>query len=382
MRDRAAARYAMAVFVAVAAIYARELLQPLMGTGNPYHVAWFAVVVSAWYLGLGPSILTVVLETCGVWYFLLSPDRSFVLNTETAAGLVGFVCLSSLIVLLGEANRRTVRRRTVVEAQLIEYKDALEKTVAQRTRELVDANLELSRLSTSLLRAQDDERRRLARELHDSVGSLLSVLGMHVAQIQEGAGDASSELSEVAAKSESLVQQVTQEIRTACYLLHPPLLDEFGLVEALRLYVQGFSERSGLKIHLAVTEDFDRLEPEMELTIFRVVQECLTNIHRHSASDVASIRLERDGREVHLQVEDKGRGISAAKLAAVNSSNSGVGLAGIRQRIRHFGGDVNIDSDSTGTKVSAILVLPQSAPESEAAVQSPIAAVSGAPQQD
>jgi signal transduction histidine kinase len=369
MRGRAATRYATAVLVAIAAIYVREILQPLMGHQNPYHIAWFAVVVSAWYLGLGPSILTVAIETLGVWYFLLLPQSSFKLNRESAASLVGFVCLSGLIVLLGETNRRSVQRRNAAEAQLIEYKDALEKTVAQRTEELVDANSELSRLSTSLLQAQDDERRRLALELHDSVGSLLAALGMHMAQIQEGTADSDPSLSAIAGRSEALVQQVTQEIRTASYLLHPPLLEEFGLVEALRHYVQGFSERSGLKVDLAVTEGFDRLEPEMELSIFRVVQECLTNIHRHSGSEVAAVRFWRERQEVHIEVKDEGRGISAAKLAAVNSSISGVGLAGIRQRIRHFGGNVNIQSDSMGTKVSATLLLSEATAQPERAVQ-------------
>jgi signal transduction histidine kinase len=136
------------------------------------------------------------------------------------------------------------------------------------------------------------------------------------------------------------------------YLLHPPLLDETGLSEALRWYIQGLSERSGLEITLDVPEDFTRLSREMELVMFRLVQESLTNIHRHSDSKSAVIRLRRNTDNVSLEVQDHGKGISAEKLSEIQSQGSGVGIRGMRERARHFGGHMMIESSCKGTKIS------------------------------
>ncbi len=136
------------------------------------------------------------------------------------------------------------------------------------------------------------------------------------------------------------------------YLLHPPLLDETGLEEALRWYVQGLTERNGLAIQLAVSEDFPRLSRELELVMFRLVQECLTNIHRHSDSQTAIIRVDHDGNTVSLEVQDEGKGISIERLAQIQSQGSGVGIRGMRERVRQLGGNMKIESDARGTRVS------------------------------
>ena len=136
------------------------------------------------------------------------------------------------------------------------------------------------------------------------------------------------------------------------YLLHPPLLDETGLSEALRWYIQGLTDRCRLEIALEVPADFERLSREMELVMFRLVQECLTNIHRHSGSKSAVIRIARDGDGVSLEVQDRGRGISAEKLSEIQSQGSGVGIRGMRERARHFGGHMLIESNHKGTKIS------------------------------
>ena len=141
---------------------------------------------------------------------------------------------------------------------------------------------------------QDEERRHIARELHDSAGQTLAALGMNLAQLAEDAKHNPAQLAEDVKDAQDLVQHLTQEIRTTSYLLHPPMLDESGLSYALRWYVQGLAERSELDIDLKIPENFERLSPEMELVIFRLVQECLTNIHRHSGSKTALIRVGRE----------------------------------------------------------------------------------------
>jgi PAS domain S-box-containing protein len=230
--------------------------------------------------------------------------------------------------------------------------ETLDAEVRVRTTEVVQQSEQLRDLSSRLLQAQDEERRHIARELHDSAGQILTALGMTIAQAAELTPGASPRLAKQMDESQQLVQQLSQEIRTMSYLLHPPLLDETGLSEALRWYIQGLSERSGLDIALEVPEDFERLSREMELVMFRLVQECLTNIHRHSGSKSAVIRVARDREHVSLEVQDYGKGISQEKLSEIQSQGSGVGLRGMRERARHFGGHMLIESNHKGTKVS------------------------------
>jgi two-component system NarL family sensor kinase len=154
-----------------------------------------------------------------------------------------------------------------------------------------------------------------------------------------------------------MVQHLLQEIRTTSYLLHPPMLDECGISPALSWYVQGLLERGSLAIDLKIPDDFGRLPSQMELVIYRFVQECLTNIHRHSGSKTAQIRIERDGSNVHVEVEDQGRGMSAERLAEIQTRGTGVGIRGLRERVRHFRGDLVIESNGSGTKVYANLPL-------------------------
>jgi two-component system NarL family sensor kinase len=150
-----------------------------------------------------------------------------------------------------------------------------------------------------------------------------------------------------------MVQHLTQELRTTSYLLHPPLLDENGLASALRWYVQGLVERSGLDIDLNIPDDFERLIPEMELVMFRLVQECLTNVHRHSGSKTAIIRIVRKADKIHLEVQDHGRGMSKERFAEVQSHSTGVGIRGMRERVRQIHGELTIESNALGTRISA-----------------------------
>jgi PAS domain S-box-containing protein len=215
-------------------------------------------------------------------------------------------------------------------------------------------------VSFQLMKTQDEERRHIARELHDTAGQTLTVLGLHLAELVQLAGQSAPELAREAKQIEDAVQQLHREIRTASYLLHPPLLDEAGLNSAISWYVEGLLERSGLDVHLDITREVGRLPRDMELVIFRLVQECLTNIHRHSGSKTASIRITRESEQVTVDIRDQGRGMSPERLAEIHAGRSGVGIQGMRERLLQFEGTVNFQSSTSGTRVFAAIPLPKS----------------------
>jgi signal transduction histidine kinase len=174
---------------------------------------------------------------------------------------------------------------------------------------------------------------------------------MNLADITQRANNIPA-LAKALEDTQNLVQQLNREIRTTSYLLHPPLLDESGLSHAIQWYIQGFKERSGLDVELIVSDDFGRLPADVELSIFRIVQESLTNIHRHSGSKAGRIRLSRDTDGISLQIQDYGKGLSAERLAAIKANRAGIGLTGMRERVRHFKGQMDIQSNGTGTTIS------------------------------
>ncbi|MGC1485387.1 MAG: PAS domain S-box protein [Candidatus Acidiferrum sp.] len=266
-------------------------------------------------------------------------------------------------------QKRAERALRENEERLRSLADGLETQVCVRTQELEQRNTEVLRqseqlreLSKRLLQTQDDERRRIARELHDSAGQIVTALSMNLGNIAQHARQ-NPLLGKAVEESGELVQQLSKEIRTMSYLLHPPLLDENGLSEAIRWYMQGLTERSGLNIELNISENFGRLPAEIEVAVFRIVQECLTNIHRHSGSKTAAIRLSRTAESIVLQIQDEGIGIAAEKLAGIQSQRSGVGITGMRERVRHFRGALDIQSDvGRGTKIAITFPAPMSAP--------------------
>ena len=212
------------------------------------------------------------------------------------------------------------------------------------------------RLSGRLLHLQDDERRRIARALHESAAQTVAALSMNLQRMERM--QLAPHAAEALADSLELVTQCSREIRTLSHLLHPPLLDEAGLPSSLRWYVQGFAARSNVEVELKVSDDLGRLPMELEITLFRVVQESLTNVHRHSGSSSASIRLWRAGPEVVLEVEDRGIGVPRDKLAWVKTQMPaavGVGIAGMRERLSQLGGTLEIESSPRGTLVRARL---------------------------
>ncbi len=248
-----------------------------------------------------------------------------------------------------------------------ELRDRLEARVQQRTRELEAKNqtfLEQAQvvreLSGHLLRAQDEERRRIARELHDSAGQMLAALQMNLTPLQSEAQKLSPRFANNINESVSLVEQLSKELRTVSYLLHPPLLDEAGLPSALRWYVEGFAERSQIDVKLEISPQLGRLPRDLEIAIFRVVQECLTNIHRHSGSSKASLRIARTDRQVDLEIQDKGKGMSVSNNGGPDSQRirAGVGIQGMRERVAQLGGQFEIHSNGSGTTINARFPAP------------------------
>jgi two-component system, NarL family, sensor kinase len=270
-------------------------------------------------------------------------------------------------------STRDITARKQVEADLRESRErlralaeTLENQVRSRTAELEERNNEvlfqsdqLRALSVRLMETQDEQSRRIARELHDSAGQIVAALAMNLGQIMREAAASSPALLDLAKETRAYVDELNREIRTTSYLLHPPMLDEMGLRAALAWYVEGLKQRAGLDIHLSIDDDFPRPSRELELTIFRVIQECLTNIHRHAGSQAAYISIARDHEQVLVEVRDDGRGISTEDLQSIRERGAGVGLRGMRERVRPFAGEVRIESQ-VGVGTTIRVTLPQS----------------------
>ena len=579
-----ASRYVLAIFAGVAALYLRYLLIPLLGYQNPYHTIWLAVAFSAWYCGVGPSVIAALIGAFGVWYWFLPPFNSFSDQDRIEVfGVLGFLAFSSVIIALGESSRRgftarsrmaaivdssddaiisknldgiikswnrgaervfgytadeavgkhitliipadrreeeteilarlrrsehidhfeTIRQRkdgslidislsvspvkdssgAVIGASKV-ARDITERKNAERSlreseerfRSIVDTTLECVKLvaadgtvkfmnsaglkmvgadcadevvgknvydliaakdcdpfrqfhnkicqgekgflefdviglrgqrrrmethaaplrnpdgtclhlavtrditerkkaeeaikekelSARLLQLQDEERRRIARELHDGVGQLLVAMSMNAGGLDLEKSKLSPDAVRCVDDNSRLITQVSADIRTMSYLFHPPLLDEAGLDSALKWYVEGFSERSKIAAKLELSADHERLPQDYELCLFRIAQECLTNIHRHSASPTALVRLVRTSEEVRLEVSDEGKGLdqkTQAKIAA--GETAGVGLRGMQERVRYLGGRIEIHSNGKGTTVTAIVPFADSGKTAE-----------------
>lgn len=214
------------------------------------------------------------------------------------------------------------------------------------------AERELRLMSGRLLNLRDEERRRLARDLHDSVGQLLALTKVNLSSARRHLTDSEAEVKRLFGESCEMIEQALSEVRTISYLLHPPLLEELGLSSVLSWFVSGFSERSGIRVDLKLPEKMGRFSHELETGIFRIIQECLTNIHRHSRGSVAKIELARSRDQLRLRVEDDGAGFPAAGgQAGREDSLPGVGISGIRERVRQLGGEMQIQSGERGTAV-------------------------------
>jgi two-component system NarL family sensor kinase len=299
-------------------------------------------------------------------------------------GIVGFSLVCGVLIMLGDTNGRKQLRlnqsiaeltseaahRMEAEARLKEAHEQLERHVEQRTAELTqalamlqsemeirkEAETQLRHLTIRLMTLQDEERRRIARDLHDSTGQTLSALKMAVASLQHSVNGTPA-ISRLIGDLNNLAEVALREIRTTSYLLHPPLLDEAGFASAARWFVEGFSKRSNIEVECDIPKQTERLSKECELVLFRVLQESLTNVHRHSGASTASVTLTMDQGRLELQVSDNGHGIEQTRLAQVDEPGRqlGVGIAGMRERVRKLGGGLELQSSKAGTKLSVFL---------------------------
>jgi signal transduction histidine kinase len=277
--------------------------------------------------------------------------------------------------------RDLLAQRAANERVLQEARSDLEKRVLQRTLEITKVNSDLRRevgerihaeaalrqLSQNVVRLQDEERRNIARELHDSAGQYLSAVTLTLGQLARRLSESNDRNKELVQEALELVGNCIKEVRTMSYLLHPPVLDDFGLVSALRWYVEGFSQRSGIQVKLDLEEQFPRVSPEMETALFRVVQEGLTNVHRHSGGLSACVALKIRDRQISTIITDNGHGMPAEVLREVGKGQGGVGLMGMYERVKKLGGNIHIASDERGTTVKAELPLADGRESSTAA---------------
>jgi PAS domain S-box-containing protein len=468
-RRQEAVRYGLAIFAAVAALILRKLLNPVLGTSNPYHTVWAAVVFSAWYCGIGPSVVAIIISSLGVWHWFLPPYGSFFKSHTEVFGMLGFLLFSAVFVALGETTRRIALKRERAEVELREAHERLEDRVRKRTAALEekavlldlandaifvksangtisywnegatrlygwtmmealghapaellhseypiplaeiesldewegeirhakrdgtriivvsrwtkirDANgglagwLEINTditdrkraedsaraLSGRILTLQDEERRRIARGLHDSLGQYLAALKMALDAFPSPTPVQAAALSD----SAQMVEKCLIETRTISQLLHPPLLDEAGFGSAARLYVEGFARRSGIEINLDLPKELMRLHADVEIALFRAVQECLTNIHKHANCSSVDIRVAQDAKQVRLEIADNGQGMSRERLNRLlqGAAEVGVGIAGMRERFRELGGSLELRSTRKGTTVIVTAPMPQCA---------------------
>jgi PAS domain S-box-containing protein len=515
IEDKSSAqRYALAVAAALAALLLRLALSPWYGTGFAFQTTFAAIAFTAWYCGVGPSIVATLIGMLGSWYWFLPPVNSFALKDSKTEipGMIGRFVLAGLIIAVGGANRRSkarlereiaarvkmtaeataatakfravfeqttvfagimtldgtlidinrlsleacgyraedvlgkpfwetgwwrnfqesqekIRTATPQAAQGIPYRETLRYSWADGTEHVVDfalhpirdpegnvlflhptgiditdlknvevelrksheeleqrveerthalaasfASLEaeivlrkttekaLRELSARTLRLQDEERRRFARDLHDSTGQTLVAVKMALASV---AGLVSEILKAPPLLNdlEALADQALQEIRTTSHLLHPPMLDEVGFSSAAQWYMDEFSKRSGLKTSLVLSAR-PQLTKDEELVFFRILQESLTNVLRHSGSAAVDICLSSDKQDAILSIRDYGKGLPPETLHSFRemAAGVGVGLGGMKQRVRELGGHLRVESDGSGTCVTATLPLSDTAP--------------------
>jgi signal transduction histidine kinase len=336
--------YMFALLAVVFALVVRAILHPFLQTGETstfmaYTTFMVATAFSAWFLGWGPSLLAIGVGLLVGDFFFVPPAYSFsAFSRNQLPETITYLVACGVFVLIGVSKQK--RNALLVEKNI----------------QIEAANVHLREMSAHLLRAQDEERRKIARDLHDSVGQYLAAIGMALARIVEHAEELPCYVSERVEQAMEITKACTSEVRTISHLLHPPLLEEMGLSSAVRWYAEGFAARSNIQVSLDVPEDLNRFGADIELALFRVLQESLTNVHRHSGSKVARVSVGADAHRVWVEVRDHGKGIPQkdGRLAF----RPGIGTSGMQERINELSGTLEFTSDRTGTLVKAIIPLP------------------------
>lgn len=273
----------------------------------------------------------------------------------------------------GELAHRTKDNRRL----LVESRQALQRDEHGRPSRILEVNRDITarrdaeeslrNLSARLLQLQDEERRRIARELHDTTGQSLAALAIHLSAVNERIAGKDPAASDILREALMLSQEASDQTRTLSYLLYPPTLDFSGLQSALEWFADGFTQRSKIKVDLDLALGEERAPQSLETALFRIVQESLTNMYRHSGGTLATVRGRRQGNTVSLEVSDNGRGIPPELLASLNGPGGqvGVGIRGMRERARQLSGKLRIKSGDSGTTVMVVLPIPETTGEDE-----------------
>jgi signal transduction histidine kinase len=285
---------------------------------------------------------------------------------KTAIIFISAVHLTDLDRLKGYQRGAVDYISVPVIPDLLRAKVSVFAELHRKARQLEILNQELRRLSHSLMTAQDEERRRISRELHDGLGQDLTAVKMILGGLVQPNQLKDSMENKTIAEVLSMMDSAIEQVRTMSHLLHPPLLDEMGLLSALRWYTEGFAKRSGVETVLDVPKNFPRLEPEIEMAIFKIVQESLTNVFRHADAKRAVVQLEeRDGSAL-ISIEDNGKGIGGG-AEELHPNSYGIGVIGIKQRAAEYDGQVTLRNTGSGTRVEVKIPLPVPPPQPVAA---------------
>jgi signal transduction histidine kinase len=393
-RELVVERYGIALASATLAIVLRWIFDPLLGHVAFYVTVYAAVAFCSILCGYAPAIVSAIVGFLGIFYFFIDPRHSLSPTRPSEIhGVVGWFFVCGVLIILGENHRKqqfrlsqsiaamtseaTERRRA--EAALQQAHDELENRVAERTGQLTltlssleqevmerkRAEEQLRQLSVRLMTLQDEERRHIARDLHDTTGQTLAAMKMTTALIQRTAPG--PEMLRLLDDLNAFTDEALQEIRTTSYLLHPPLLDEAGIASAVQWFVEGFSRRSGIQVRCEIAESLQRPPRNYELVLFRVLQESLTNVHRHSGASATTVRLNVSADHFVLEIADNGTGIPEECIKRFHEAGqgTGVGLVGMRERVNELGGHLEIQSNPAGTTVS--VALPAAAPKTQLA---------------
>jgi signal transduction histidine kinase len=393
-REFVVERYGVALATAALAIVLRWIFDPLLGHVAFYVTVYAAVAFCSIVCGYAPAIVSAIAGFLGIFYFFVDPRHSLSPTRPSEIhGVVGWFFVCAVLIVLGENHRRQqfklrqsiaamiseASERKRAEAALQRTHDELENRVAERTgqltltlssleREVMErkrAEEQLRQLSVRLMTLQDEERRHIARDLHDTTGQTLAAMKMTIALIQRTA--AGPEMHLLLDDLNALTDEAVQEIRTYSYLLHPPLLDEAGIASAVQWFVEGFSRRSGIQVDCEIAETLQRPPRNHELVLFRVLQESLTNVHRHSGASATKVRLNVSANHFVLEIADNGTGIPEESLQRFHEAGhgTGVGLVGMRERVHELGGCLDIQSNPAGTTVT--VALPATTPKTQLA---------------
>jgi signal transduction histidine kinase len=296
-----------------------------------------------------------------IW--IVSHNEEVKFDSEDVRLMTGLAEFTSCALRLTQAYDLERKERAEGSRQIAVHEETEEALRLERTKlegMVQSRTAQLQQLSSRLMAMQDDERRRIARELHDSAGQYLAGIHMNLQALLRESSSLSRTDRERVTDSLTMSEQCTSEIRTISYLLHPPLLDEVGLASAIYWYVDGFSQRSGIRVELQIEEGIRELPDELKNALFRVVQQSLANIHRHSGSEVAQIRINIDAESLIAEICDEGRGIPEETLKGFHDGTRlpGVGIAGMRERIRDMGGLFEVRSGVKGTTIAVRMPLP------------------------